>query len=62
MTLPKSQDSGETYSVFGMKKGTPSKTQICLFDFSAKKFGDYDLNGKVTKIEMSSDNNLYVVV
>jgi hypothetical protein len=50
MTLPKGQDSGDTYSVFGTKKGTPVKTQICLFDFSAKKFGDYDLNGKVSKI------------
>jgi hypothetical protein len=50
MTLPKGQDSGDTYSVFGTKKANPVKTQICLYDFSAKKFGDYDLNGKVSKI------------
>ena len=50
MTLPKNQDSKDTYSVFGTNKINTIKSQICLFDFSAKKFGDYDLNGKVSKI------------
>lgn len=47
VTLPKGQDSEGTYSVFGSKNKVPIKTQLCLFNFDAKKIGDYDLNGKV---------------
>jgi hypothetical protein len=54
VTQPKSQDSEETYSVFGQKNKVPVKTQICLFNFDAKKIGDYDLGGKVQKVEMAN--------
>jgi hypothetical protein len=47
ITLPKDTETKETYSVFGNKNKTQAKTQVCLFNFDAKKIGDYDLNGKV---------------
>ena len=59
--LPKGVQTGETYSVFGTKKQGQVKTQVCLFNFDAKKVGDYDLNGKISKVEMTNENNLYVV-
>jgi hypothetical protein len=49
LTRPKgSEDNKDTYSVFGNKPQADYKTQIGLYDFSAKKFGDYDLKGKVS--------------
>lgn len=39
---------GESYSLFG--KTTQAKNQIGLFDFSAKKFADYDIVGSVKNI------------
>lgn len=32
-----------------------------MFNFDAKKIGDYDLNGKIDKVEMANENKLYVV-
>jgi len=61
VTLPKGQDSEGTYSVFGSKNKVPIRTQLCLFNFDAKKIGDYDLNGRVEKVEMANENKLYVV-
>jgi hypothetical protein len=50
---------GETYSLFG--KTSQSKNQIGLFDFSAKKFADYDILGSVKNVEMNNQNQLYVI-
>ena len=44
----------DTYSVFGSKKAGPAKTQICIFNFDAIKIGDYDVNGKISKVEMTN--------
>lgn len=32
-----------------------------MFNFDAKKIGDYDLNGRIDKVEMANENKLYVV-
>jgi hypothetical protein len=36
------------YDVFG--KATESRSQVTLFDFSAKKIGDYELGGDILKV------------
>lgn len=45
-TLSKKKD--ETYSLFSTK--TESKTQVVLYDFNAKKVGDYDLAEDIENI------------
>jgi hypothetical protein len=61
MSLPKEGESGENYSLFGAKKQTLPKTQICLFNYDAKKIGDYDMNGKISKVELTSQNKMFIV-
>lgn len=61
ITLPKGGETQEVYSVFGNKNKPQTKTQVCLFNFDAKKIGDYDLNGKVEKAEMANETKLYIV-
>lgn len=40
--------SQEMYDLFG--KVTQGKSQVTLFDFSAKKIGDYELGGDIVQI------------
>jgi hypothetical protein len=54
--LPQATDM---YDLFG--KATESKSQVSLFDFSAKKIGDYELGGDILKVELSSRNQLFAL-
>jgi hypothetical protein len=47
------------YDLFG--KAPDAKCQVSLFDFSAKKIGDYELGGDVVKVELSSRNQLFAL-
>ena len=49
----------ESYSLFG--KAEAAKTQVVLFDFSAKKFGDYDLQGDIFNVEISNSDSIYAI-
>lgn len=40
--------SQEMYDLFG--KVTQGKSQVTLFDFSAKKIGDYELGGDIVQV------------
>jgi hypothetical protein len=47
------------YDLFG--KVAEGKSQVSLFDFSAKKIGDYELGGDIVKVELSSRNQLFAL-
>lgn len=47
------------YDLFG--KVTQDKSQVILFDFSAKKIGDYELGSDILQIELSSRNQLFAL-
>lgn len=47
------------YDLFG--KVTQNKSQVILFDFSAKKIGEYDLGSDIVQVELSSRDQLYAV-
>lgn len=54
--LPQQQ---EMYDLFG--KATQQKSQATLFDFSAKKVGEYELSGDISQIELSARNQLFAL-
>jgi len=47
------------YDLFG--KATQSNSQITIFDFSAKKIGQYDITGDIKQIELSQNNQIYAL-
>lgn len=47
------------YDLFG--KATQSKSQVTLFDFNAKKIGEYDLSADIKQLELSPNNHLYAL-
>lgn len=47
------------YDLFG--KAAEGKSQVSLFDFAAKKIGDYELGGDIVKVELSSRNQLFAL-
>lgn len=47
------------YDLFG--KATQQKSQATLFDFSAKKIGEYELSGGINQIELSARNQLFAL-
>lgn len=47
------------YDLFG--KAPEARSQVALFDFSAKKIGDYELGGDILKVELSSRNQLFAL-
>lgn len=47
------------YDLFG--KATQSKSQVTLFDFNAKKIGDYEISGDIKQIELSQNNQIYAL-
>lgn len=36
------------------------KTQVVIYDFSVKKIGDYDLEGEISDVQLSS-TNIYTI-
>lgn len=54
--LPQAPDM---YDLFG--KAPEARSQVALFDFSAKKIGDYELGGDILKVELSSRNQLFAL-
>ena len=49
----------EMYDLFG--KATESGSQVTLFDFNAKKIGQYDISGEVKQIELGKNNQIYAL-
>ena len=47
------------YDLFG--KATQANSQVSLFDFNAKKIGQYDIAGDIKQIELSQDNQIYAL-
>lgn len=47
------------YDPFG--KASLSKSQVTLFDFNAKKIGDYEIAGDIKQIELSHNNQIYAL-
>jgi hypothetical protein len=47
------------YDPFG--NASQSKSQISIFDFSAKKIGDYEIAGDIKQIELSQSNQIYAL-
>lgn len=58
LTFRKSQ-SQEMYDLFG--KATQPKSQVILFDFGAKKIGDYELAPDISCVELSSRNQIFAL-
>lgn len=58
ITFKKGKDT-EMYDLFG--KATQSKSQVTLFDFNAKKIGDYEIAGDIKQIELSQNNQIYAL-
>lgn len=58
ITFIKGKDT-EMYDLFG--KATQSKSQVTLFDFNAKKIGDYEISGEIKQIELSQNNQIYAL-
>ena len=49
----------DMYDLFG--KATQANSQVSLFDFNAKKIGQYDIAGDIKHIELSQDNQIYAL-
>ena len=49
----------DMYDLFG--KATQANSQVSLFDFNAKKIGQYDIAGDIKQIELSQDNQIYAL-
>ena len=47
------------YDLFG--KAAESNSQVTLFDFNAKKIGQYDISGAIKHIELSHNNQIYAM-
>ena len=58
MTFKKGKEV-EMYDLFG--KATESNSQITLFDFNAKKIGQYDISGDIKYVELSQSNQIYAM-
>ena len=58
LTFKKGKDV-EMYDLFG--KATESSSQVTLFDFSAKKIGQYDISGDIKQIELGQNNQIYAL-
>lgn len=47
------------YDFFG--KAIQAKSQVTLFDFNAKKIGDYEISGDIKQIELSQNGQIYAL-
>lgn len=58
ITFKQGKDT-EMYDFFG--KATQAKSQVTLFDFNAKKIGDYEISGGIRQIELSQTGQIYAL-
>lgn len=59
LTFTTAKGEADMYDLFG--KVAQPKSHMILFDFNAKKIGDYELSGEIRQLELSQKGQLFAV-